>query len=57
MIGLYDILGVAKPIAVIVVLGYRLLSFWLPTLAGIALATYFEHSTAKENEVAPGSSM
>jgi uncharacterized membrane protein YbhN (UPF0104 family) len=42
---------------VIVVLGYRLLSFWLPTLAGIALATYFEHSTAKENEVAPGSSM
>jgi glycosyltransferase 2 family protein len=44
MIGLYATLGVPRPIAVIVVLGYRLLSFWLPTLAGIALATYFEHS-------------
>jgi uncharacterized protein (TIRG00374 family) len=44
MIGLYGTLGVPRPIAVVVVLGYRLLSFWLPTLAGIALATYFEHS-------------
>ena len=44
MIGLYGTLGVPRPIAVVVVLGYRLLSFWLPTLAGIALATYYEHS-------------
>ncbi len=44
MIGLYDTLGVPRQIAVVVVLGYRLLSFWLPTLTGIALATYFEHS-------------
>jgi len=35
----------------IVVLGYRLLSFWLPTLAGIALATYFEHSLGKAGEI------
>lgn len=47
MIGLYNTLGVPQPVAVVVVLAYRLLSFWLPTLAGIALATYFEHSTAK----------
>jgi len=58
MIGLYDTLGVPRPIAVVVVLGYRLLSFWLPTLAGIALATYFERSTANAGGVvdtpAPG---
>jgi glycosyltransferase 2 family protein len=51
MIGLYDTLGVPRPIAVVVVLGYRLLSFWLPTLAGIALATYFEHWTRQGGEV------
>jgi hypothetical protein len=45
MIGLYATLGVPRPIAVVVVLAYRLLSFWLPTLVGIALATWFEHST------------
>jgi uncharacterized membrane protein YbhN (UPF0104 family) len=47
MIGLYATLGVPRPIAVVVVLAYRLISFWLPTLIGIGLATYFEHSTAK----------
>ena len=46
MVGLYSTLGVPRPIAVVVVLAYRLLSFWLPTLAGVALATYFERSTA-----------
>ncbi len=46
MIGLYSTLGVPRPIAVVVVLAYRLVSFWLPTLVGIGLATYFEHSTA-----------
>jgi len=51
MIGLYVTLAVPRPIAVIVVLGYRLLSFWLPTLAGIALATYFEHSLGKAGEI------
>jgi hypothetical protein len=50
MIGLYDTLGVPRPTAVIVVLAYRLLSFWLPTLIGVALATYFEHSTATADE-------
>lgn len=44
MIALYDRLGVPPPIAVVVVLAYRLLSFWLPTLLGIALATYFERA-------------
>lgn len=43
MVGLYAILGVPTAIAVVVVLVYRLISFWLPTLAGIALVPYFEH--------------
>lgn len=50
MIGLYDTLGVPRPTAVVVVLAYRLVSFWLPTLIGVTLATYFEHSTATANE-------
>lgn len=50
MIGLYDTLGVPRPTAVIVVLAYRLVSFWLPTLIGVALATYLEHSTATADE-------
>ena len=43
MVGLYGALGVPSPIAVVVVLVYRLFSFWLPTLAGIALVPYLEH--------------
>ncbi len=50
MIGLYATLGVPRSIAVVVVLGYRLLSFWLPTLVGVALATWFEHSTGDANQ-------
>jgi glycosyltransferase 2 family protein len=43
MVGLYSILGVPTAIAVVVVLVYRLFSFWLPTLAGAALVPYLEH--------------
>jgi glycosyltransferase 2 family protein len=43
MVGLYGVLGVPTAIAVVVVLVYRLFSFWLPTLAGIALLPYLEH--------------
>ncbi len=43
MVGLYGSLGVPTPICVVVVLVYRLFSFWMPTLAGIALVPYFEH--------------
>jgi len=37
MAGLYTLPGVPKAATSMVVLGYRLLSFWLPTLSGIAL--------------------
>ena len=43
MAALYGALGIPAPIAVVVVLVYRLISFWLPTLAGVALVLYFEH--------------
>jgi glycosyltransferase 2 family protein len=43
MVGLYAALGVPAPIAVVVVLVYRLFSFWLPTFAGVALVLCFEH--------------
>ena len=46
---IYAGLGVPAPIVLIVVLVYRLFSFWLPTLAGIALVPYLEHHRNKED--------
>jgi uncharacterized protein (TIRG00374 family) len=43
MVALYAILGIPKTAAVIAVLGYRLVSFWLPTIGGIALVPFLEH--------------
>jgi glycosyltransferase 2 family protein len=45
MVGLYTLLGAPKPIAVVAVLAYRLLSFWIPTLIGVALVPYLERWT------------
>jgi len=47
MVGLYTILGVRDAGAIVVVLGYRLVSFWLPTLVGIALVPYLERPANK----------
>jgi glycosyltransferase 2 family protein len=51
MVGLYGALGVPTPVSVVVVLVYRLISFWMPTLAGIGLIPYLEHrkNTAPAN--------
>jgi glycosyltransferase 2 family protein len=43
MLGLFGVLAVATPVAVVVVIVYRLFSFWMPTLAGVALVPYLEH--------------
>lgn len=40
MVALYDSLKVPNPVSVVVILGYRLFSFWLPTLLGFAAAAY-----------------
>jgi glycosyltransferase 2 family protein len=42
MVGLYSILGVPAAITLVVVLVYRLFSFWTPTFIGIALVPYLE---------------
>ena len=50
MVGLYSALGVPISIAVVVVLVYRLFSFWLPTIVGIALVPYFDRWMAASNQ-------
>jgi glycosyltransferase 2 family protein len=42
MVGLYTILGIPKTSAFVVVVAYRLISFWLPTLAGVVVVPYLE---------------
>ncbi len=40
MVAIYDSLKVPNAVSVVVILGYRLFSFWLPTLLGFAVAAY-----------------
>lgn len=49
MVALYDNLGVPDPVTVVVVLGYRLISFWLPSLSGFPIAAYLQHARKKIN--------
>ncbi|WP_445475348.1 lysylphosphatidylglycerol synthase transmembrane domain-containing protein [Methanococcoides methylutens] len=44
MAALYSGLGVQSSIMVVVILVYRMFSFWLPTLIGFPLAAYLQHS-------------
>jgi hypothetical protein len=47
MVGLYRAVGVATAIGVPVILAYRAMSFWLPTLIGFPLAATLERSTSR----------
>jgi hypothetical protein len=47
MVGLYISLGVPGPTAVLVVLAYRGVSFWLPTLIGFPFAAWLQHSSGR----------
>jgi uncharacterized protein (TIRG00374 family) len=40
MVALYDSLKVPNEVSVVVILGYRLFSFWIPSLLGFAAAAY-----------------
>jgi uncharacterized protein (TIRG00374 family) len=40
MVAIYDSLLVPNAVSVVVILGYRLFSFWLPTLLGFVAAAY-----------------
>ncbi len=42
MAALYTGMGVPEPIAVVVILSYRMFSFWIPTLAGFPIAFYLQ---------------
>jgi uncharacterized protein (TIRG00374 family) len=42
MVAIYDSLGIADPHTVVVVLGYRLISFWLPSIAGFPVAGFLQ---------------
>jgi uncharacterized protein (TIRG00374 family) len=44
---LYNGLGVPQATTVIVVLGYRVISFWLPSLAGFPIAAYLQRSRGR----------
>lgn len=46
MIAVFTALNVPQATAVIATLGFRLISFWLPTLIGFPLAIYLQHTTA-----------
>ncbi|MFZ3069911.1 MAG: YbhN family protein [Anaerolineaceae bacterium] len=47
MAALYSGLGVPNGTAVVVVLGYRLISFWIPSIAGFPTAAYLQRSVQK----------
>jgi len=47
MVVLYDSLLVPNAVSVVVILGYRLLSFWLPSLLGFAAAAYLSRKSFK----------
>lgn len=48
MAALYNGMGIPNATTVVVVLGYRLISFWIPSLSGFPIATYIQ-STLKRN--------
>lgn len=54
MVGLYTLLGAPKPSAVVAVLAYRLLSFWIPTLVGVALIPYLERGNGSSSRPTGG---
>lgn len=49
MAAIYGGLGVQSSIMVVVILVYRMISFWLPTLLGFPLAAYLQHSNNRFN--------
>ena len=45
MVVLYDSLQIPNAVSVVVILGYRLLSFWLPSLLGFVVAAYLSRKS------------
>jgi uncharacterized membrane protein YbhN (UPF0104 family) len=49
MAALYDGLGVPDAVTVVVILTYRLISFWLPTLLGFPMVPYLQRVARRAN--------
>jgi hypothetical protein len=49
MAALYAGLGIPDATTVVVVLGYRLISFWVPSLSGFPIAAYLERSQKRNH--------
>jgi uncharacterized protein (TIRG00374 family) len=47
MVAFYDSLNISNPVSVVVVLGYRLVSFWTPTILGFIAAAYLSGRSSK----------
>ena len=52
MVALYNSLKIPNPISVVVVLGYRLISFWLPTIMGFLAAAVLSRKTIHNKSAA-----
>jgi len=50
MVALYTGMGVPNSISVVVVLSYRLLSFWMPLLIGFLLIGYLEKNPIQDSD-------
>jgi len=50
MAALYFGLGIPNATSVVVILGYRLISFWIPSLIGFPIAAYLQRSHRKAQE-------
>jgi uncharacterized protein (TIRG00374 family) len=50
MVALYTSLMVLNAVSVVVILGYRLISFWLPSLLGFAAAAYLQGLQRNANQ-------
>jgi uncharacterized protein (TIRG00374 family) len=46
MVAIYTSLGIPGTISVVVILSYRLISFWIPSLLGFAVAAYLQKTQA-----------
>lgn len=51
MIAAYTNLGIDNSLATVVVLAYRVLSFWLPVVFGFLLIPYLDKTSNKKNEI------
>jgi len=53
MVAMYDSLQVPNGVSVVVILGYRLLSFWIPSLLGFVAAAFLTRSQRNANSAPP----